>query len=214
MRTVSNAGTCNITLIMQDSRVIELGCGVGFLGLHLLKSIALTALTLTDCHPEVLKAVNFNVKINFGDISKVDSKENMIQLGKNGPPNETKAFPWVHSISTDCTVVVDKLDWTHDKGSIYDVDWILGADIVYERTLIPSLCQVLQRILRSNPKATALISCTERSSTTLACFEKELTERQMQFRVISRGSFTPAESLLCSDVSHQKTRIYEIKLHH
>lgn len=188
---------------------MELGCGVGFLGLHLLKSIPMKSLILTDCHPEVLKAVKYNVMLNFGTPHRL---EDMTEHATHGPPKGEQNLPWEHKLSENCTVVVDELDWTRKESSQSEVDWILGADIVYERTLIPPLCQVLQRVLQYNPAATALISCTERSSTTLACFEKELREKGLKFGILSRGSFTPAESLLCSDVSHQKTRIYEITL--
>ena len=55
----------------------------------------------------------------------------------------------------------------------YDV--ILGSDIVYERTLILPLCKILKKYLYNDKKDTckkvAYIACTERSYTTLECFE-------------------------------------------
>ena len=55
----------------------------------------------------------------------------------------------------------------------YDV--ILGSDIVYERTLILPLCKILKKYLYNGKKDTckkvAYIACTERSYTTLECFE-------------------------------------------
>ena len=55
----------------------------------------------------------------------------------------------------------------------YDV--ILGSDIVYERTLILPLCKILKSYLHYGTnkgfKNIAYIACTERSYTTLECFE-------------------------------------------
>ena len=55
----------------------------------------------------------------------------------------------------------------------YDV--ILGSDIVYERTLILPLCKILKTYLNYGTnkgfKNIAYIACTERSYTTLECFE-------------------------------------------
>ena len=72
------------------------------------------------------------------------------------------------------------------------------------------LCKVIYKILDQNINATALIACTERSSTTINCFEEALTKEKLTFLVVARGSFSPSENLLCSDVLHQKTRIYNI----
>ena len=55
----------------------------------------------------------------------------------------------------------------------YDV--ILGSDIVYERTLILPLCKILKSYINYGTnkgfKTIAYIACTERSYTTLECFE-------------------------------------------
>ena len=117
---------------------------------------------------------------------------------------------------TNCQVSVAKLDWLDeplilDDCCFQEIEIILGADIVYERSLIPPLCRVLNCLLLKQKSCKALISCTERSVTTLNCFETNLSDHNLHFSVVGRGFFTPAESLLCSDVLHQATRIYEIK---
>ena len=55
------------------------------------------------------------------------------------------------------------------------LDVILGSDIVYERSLIKPLCKILKQNLRVASSAVAYIACTERSRTTLECFEVYLT---------------------------------------
>ena len=59
------------------------------------------------------------------------------------------------------------------ESEIFDV--ILGSDIVYERSLIKPLCKILKQNLTVASSAVAYIACTERSRTTLECFEVYLT---------------------------------------
>ena len=176
-----------------------------------MKSVCTKSYVFTDCHLEVLKAVNFNVVLNVLNITP--KKDLLISYAKNGPPPEYQPYPWTHFSPSGCKVQIDKLDWTETDHKLFDeVDWILGADIVYERSLIDPLCRVLSNLLNLNVNATALIACTERSNTTLDTFEKALLKHSMKFLVVGRGSFTPSENLLCSDVSHQHTRIYKVNI--
>ena len=69
------------------------------------------------------------------------------------------------------TKVVIQTDVSESK--TFDV--ILGSDIVYERGLIKPLCEILKQNLRATSSAVAYIACTERSRTTLECFEVYLT---------------------------------------
>ena len=86
---------------------------------------------------EVLKAVNFNVEINL--LNNVPSRDALLSYAKNGPPSVSETLPWTHLLpfSQNRTVQINRLDWTENNNKIqYEVDWILGADIVYERSLI------------------------------------------------------------------------------
>ena len=109
---------------------------------------------------------------------------------KGAPTRPLESLPWNFShehISGQTSLKVSKIDWT-DNCSIWSgdikqsgpYDFILGADIVYERTLIEPLCQVLRTVMLANPKAKTLIACTERGTTTLECFEKALTAIKAQ----------------------------------
>ena len=76
----------------------------------------------------------------------------------------------------DTTAIQSKID-TSNKDSIPNIDYdiILGSDIVYERSLILPLCKVLKSYLYQKEEdkcqKVAYIACTERSHTTLGCFE-------------------------------------------
>ena len=58
--------------------------------------------------------------------------------------------------------------------------------------------------------AMALMACTERSFTTLECFHRSLVECGLAFEIIHRASYSPAETILVSDVQHQASRLYKI----
>ena len=47
-----------------------------------------------------------------------------------------------------CEVTLRQLDWLKFEGNDFkEVDVILGTDIVYERTILPALCNVIRTIL-------------------------------------------------------------------
>ena len=75
--------------------------------------------------------------------------------------------------SNELTKQPGKKDITSQKRQDYNV--ILGSDIVYERSLIPPLCKVIKGHLyvegHDGNEKVAYIACTERSRTTLECFE-------------------------------------------
>ena len=52
----------------------------------------------------------------------------------------------------------------------------------------------------------------DRFQTTLLCFEKAMEEKGLAFEVIQRGMYAPNDHILCSDVLHQMTKIYQLTL--
>ena len=81
------------------------------------------------------------------------SKEELHYCVENGPPDPGQDFPLALDIPNGCETRVDLLDW-HFKDDIIekkieneDIDIILGADIVYDWSLVAPLCNVLRIIL-------------------------------------------------------------------
>ena len=113
-------------------------------------------------------------------------------------------------------IVLKHLDWMDFNAEEFKkVDVILGSDIVYERSLIPGLCRVVRAFLSgsdSSSSPVAYIACTERSHTTLKCFEEEMSSCHLNYAVIHKGTYSPTETILSSDVQHQPTRLYKIEL--
>ena len=70
---------------------------------------------------------------------------------ENGPPQPGQKFPLALETASGCEVKVDLLDWTqYDNETTKNsdnIDFILGSDITYHKSLIPPLCNVLRTML-------------------------------------------------------------------
>ena len=195
---------------------MELGSGVGMLGITLLKTVAVQSYTFTDCHESVLNFLAHNLQQNYVEVTTnevLTFRRNCMKVGPRPVFKSATSFHCNIKNADDSSIVasVERLDWTKppciSRGR-YDV--VLGSDIVYERSLIEPLCKVLSSFLVKD-QTVAYIACTQRSQTTLQCFEDQMKLKQLNFEIIAKGAFSPTENLLCSDVQHQPTRIYEIK---
>ncbi len=197
----------------EGKRILELGSGCGLAGISLLKRQALESYTFTDCHSKVLDAIKFNVRLNFQD--DLADQCDLDQVLTRGPPQSDQDFNL--SLLSGPKLSVRCLDWVTARNEdlkeafVNQVDIIMGADIVYERSLIEPLVRVIQIVLDLNPKTVAFIACTERSKTTIECFENALAKANLLYKIIHKMFYSPEESLLCSDVQHQASTIYEIK---
>lgn len=262
---------------------MELGSGVGMLGVTLLKAVDVASYTFTDCNHKVLAFLIYNLGLNFplepppgGQLNESQRAEREASRRRHldeGPPPCPAAVTsgnavYSHSLGGDgggdsnnnkndgrAVAQVGRLDWQEggppanlappdgpDDDGPDGFDVVLGTDIVYERSLIAPLCRMVRNLLlkarspaapgaavpeqpQQRPRrprrqgsqqepaegAVAFIACTQRSMTTSQQFESELSKHDLTFAVIHQGAFSPSENLLCSDVEHQLTKIYEIK---
>lgn len=55
---------CN-SEVFRNKKVLELGSGVGFTGITLAKFSQTRSIILSDCHEDVLNAIESNISINF-----------------------------------------------------------------------------------------------------------------------------------------------------
>ncbi|CAB4069555.1 EEF2KMT [Lepeophtheirus salmonis] len=180
--------------ILKGKRIIELGSGVGLLGIHLLKTCPdILEYTFTDTHHNVLNFLNYNIHLNL------TQTPTYYRIQKDNPEKDS--------------VSLRKLDWNTGlpKYNLREFDVILGSDIVYERSLIPPLVGVLKTAMDIDSKRRAYIACTERSQTTLDIFETEILNNGLRYEILYKGMYSPRENILNSDVQHQRTRIYEIQ---
>lgn len=211
--------------LFKETKIIELGSGVGLLGMSLLKTMSPKSYTFTDCHFKVLNFLIYNLKANFPDErdSAKMASEYKVRLKETefGPPmtiKEDRVSDTSYHFkfgSEGQEAVVKHLDWINfpsKQETKYDL--ILGSDIVYERGLLGPLSKVIRTLLvnSSSSEPMAYIACTERSYTTLDCFHTELDNVGLSYDIVHRGVYSPTESILNSDVPHQVTRLYKIRV--
>ncbi|XP_004930434.1 protein-lysine N-methyltransferase EEF2KMT isoform X1 [Bombyx mori] len=118
---------CNKELFSSKD-VLELGSGIGFTGITLAKFCEPKSVTMTDCHEDVLQVLCENVDINFPSQCKNRSSDGT-----------------TYELDNVSRVDVKMLDWNE----ITDLpnkrpDVILGADIVYDPSILKPLCNVLK----------------------------------------------------------------------
>ena len=94
---------------------------------------------------------------------------------------------------------VAKLDWQNFSAEHFRTsDIIIGADVVYDVSLVPPLVDCLDALLRDRHDRVALILCAVRIESTTAAFCKEMTERGLTWKEVIRTSVTDPSILINS----------------
>ncbi|QLQ79965.1 hypothetical protein HG537_0C06140 [Torulaspora globosa] len=103
--------------------------------------------------------------------------------------------------------------WWNDDAVPNDIDLVVAADVTYDSTVIPHLCQCIQQCL-SNPTCKAcLVSATVRNEETIAAFEKCITSLGLHCRIVSdtqSGDDSGLDSLIARPLL-SSIRIYQIQ---
>ncbi|XP_045485955.1 protein-lysine N-methyltransferase EEF2KMT isoform X2 [Pieris rapae] len=147
-----------------NKKILELGSGIGFTGITVTKFCDPTSVTLTDCHEDVLNAINENIVINFPLTSRRLAKE-YTEYDVDGK-----------------LIRVMMLDWNDiDQIEVPDIpDIIIGADIVYDPYILEPLCKVLQSFFLRNKSISAFIACVIRNEETFNKFIQTLADYNMK----------------------------------
>ena len=165
--------------------MLELGAGAGLTGLFALQRWPdLVSYTFTDCHPKVLANLRLNVTNNLRDWSEVSRDSERLEL----------------RLETGSEVVVTDLDWLSFSESPGDsdisADVILGADIVFDPDLIPSLVTTIRILLSRSDQGLAVIACCVRNKETFEAFERTVRDQMLQITKEVLNDSTPPVFLL------------------
>ncbi|KAF7302566.1 hypothetical protein HMN09_00891100 [Mycena chlorophos] len=165
--------------LVRGKRILELGSGIGFLGCVVATLQCLDhdygagTVWLSDVNETVLARCQDNVRLPCNTSSS--------------HPNVRCCFlDWSAALDPDRIVVTKALLREEISPHL-----ILGADIVFDPSLIPPLVAVLNLALRENPSASAIIALTERNPATMQKFvdaisnSEGLTWEQMDLGVIN-----------------------------
>ncbi|KAJ1650677.1 hypothetical protein IWQ61_008579 [Dispira simplex] len=141
--------------LVRGQPVLELGSGTGLVGIWC-GLLGATSVTLSDYHPAVLDRLLGNVALN----QPPDGSE---------PSTRVLALDW--------------LEWNDAKAQTYRGCTVLGADLVYDPTIIPALVRVLQSLARV--ECTIVIASTLRNPQTFAGFQEALVEAGLEAQVMT-----------------------------
>uniref|UniRef100_A0A182IZ84 FAM86 N-terminal domain-containing protein n=1 Tax=Anopheles atroparvus TaxID=41427 RepID=A0A182IZ84_ANOAO len=180
----------------QGRNILELGTGVGLVGIYLAKCFEPSIMVMSDCHGSVLAALKDNVKLNFSSAAHVDCDNPLVSLLLD---------------SGNTLIGVMDLDWQYvsasNLGQLIEPDVIVAADIVYDHTLFPSLLSTLNYIFcLSHNRCKFVLSCTERNQDTLNEFLQLLITAKFR---INEESVSPSRHFHW-DSSASNIRIFTI----
>ncbi|KAG6846041.1 hypothetical protein H0H87_006405 [Tephrocybe sp. NHM501043] len=189
--------------LVKNKRILELGSGIGFLGIVLgrLQQLASQenspkhqALWLTDINENVLTRCQENIQMPCNKILASDIHYSFLD--------------WTDSQTEDRIGPLKSL-LVHE----IDADLIVGADIIFDPSLIPALAGVLHLALqpgRTGAPKSALIAATIRNEETFKQFQQALLKKRLQ---VLELSITHTTSFM-QDVDNniENVKIFQITL--
>ncbi|KAF2248224.1 hypothetical protein BU26DRAFT_329496 [Trematosphaeria pertusa] len=142
---VSEAGRA----IIRGKRVFELGAGTGMLSILCAKHLGVSGIVATDGDEAVVDAIKTNLFLN-----KLDDESTPAAL-------RTAALKWGWPLNA--------ATFAEDYGmEVPDV--LLGADVTYDKLVIPALVSSLREFFELNPALQVLVAATIRNEQTFETF--------------------------------------------
>ncbi|KAF5375290.1 hypothetical protein D9758_000540 [Tetrapyrgos nigripes] len=165
--------------LVENNRILELGCGIGFLGIIVAtlqqlpsgdENESTSCVWLTDVNEEVLIQCRRNLQL-------------ACNLSSSHPRVHYHALDWSDALGSDTTALRTLL---HDE---INPSLILGADIVFDPSLVPLLVALLSLALGpTNLKRLALIALTVRNQETFDLFLSTAKEQGLHAEDVDVGN--------------------------
>lgn len=179
---------CENAKLFENKSILELGSGTGLTGIVAAKQCALSRITLTDCHSQVLRLLEENVALNGCRRDTV----RVLHLNWDSPS-------------------LDNVD-----GLSPPPDYVLAADVVYDETIFQPLVNVLTLLSSRNSRIKIILASTVRNSNTLTEFLALIERSGFYYRLLVTATATgdnhshrPRSSLLHWEASTE-IRLFEI----
>lgn len=131
---------------MRHQSVLELGAGTGYLGILCAKYLEAQHVIVSDGSDEVINNLPESFYLNS------------LQGTDKVTPMDLK---WGHAL-----VGTEEAAWNGGR----QVDTVLGADITYDASVMPSLVATLEELVALFPKVKVVIAATERNEVTFCSF--------------------------------------------
>ncbi|KAJ5056653.1 putative methyltransferase-domain-containing protein [Bipolaris maydis] len=170
-------------VFIKQKRAFELGAGTGMLSILCAKHLGVAGIVATDGDEAVVDAIKTNLFLNGLDVDD-----------DSGCQVRTAALKWGYP--------VDATTFSEDYGmEVPDV--VIGADVTYDKSVIPRLVSTLREFFDLNPALLVFISATIRNEQTFetflnACernrFSFERVEWQLVPEHVQEGPFYPTST--------------------
>ncbi|KAM7185225.1 putative methyltransferase domain containing protein [Naviculisporaceae sp. PSN 640] len=144
---------CAYPSIIQGQRILELGAGTGYLGILCAKYLGAEHVLVSDGSDDVINNLPDSLFLNG---LQIDGDSN----GGNSKITPTQLL-WGHAL-----VGTEEEKWNGGR----KIDVVLGADITYDASIIPSLVGTLEDLVGLYPDVKVLIAATERNRETFESF--------------------------------------------
>lgn len=159
--------------LCRGAHVVELGAGVGLLGLVAARCLGAARVTLTDADVEVLKFLRHNVQANES-------------AGGGDGKVEVASLDWAEPVEYQALLQPQQQQDGGGGGAESKV--ILAADCIYDLNAIPAFVSVLAWALRADRQTVVLVASTLRNPKTYALFEGEVEGQGLVMESVGVGA--------------------------
>ncbi len=160
----------NRALFNDCRHVLELGCGLGLVGICCALFTSASRITLTDGDPEVVSHLRHNLSHQFdfhydedGDVWRVESGQPIV---------DTKVLKWE--------------DVGGDRSDFIDVDTVIVTDCVYDPEVLEYLVNALNFFFKENPNLKVYIATTIRREETYAMLLRLLGSHRIEWKRVDK----------------------------
>ncbi|KAH6952821.1 hypothetical protein HG530_000565 [Fusarium avenaceum] len=165
---------CRNSHIVKDKRILELGVGTGYISILCAKFLGSQHVIASDGSDDVINNLPDNLFLN-------DLQDSALVT-----PMEVK---WGHAL-----MGTEEEKWNGGR----PIDVVLGADITYDKRVVPALIGTLVDVFGLNPHVEVFISAAERNEKTFQAFLSqcrangltvEVLQSAIQKREVQQGPF-------------------------
>ncbi|OJD34882.1 nicotinamide n-methyltransferase [Diplodia corticola] len=146
---------------VRGKRVLELGAGTGLLSILCTKHLQATKATATDGDEGVVDSIKTNLFLNGLD-AQGGTDSIVLRWGRSWTLEESLYY----------------------EGSKDEYDVVIGADVTYDKSVIPALVSTLADLLRHQPSLQILIAATIRNEQTFEAFDVACRRHRLSVRDI------------------------------
>jgi len=146
--------TTTENIVIRDKRVLELGAGTGYLSVLCAKYLHAAQVIASDGSDDVVMALPDNFYLNgLQESDRIRAMD----------------LKWGHAL-----LGTEEAEW--NGGRLVDV--VLGADITYDKSVIPSLVSTVAALFAKFPGVVVVIAATERNRETFESFLQVCQKRK------------------------------------